>query len=101
MSTLAVPLPRTARISPIASWRHTAGLVCVFLAMTAAGAYFQLHGRVQTRGSTQSHVPLYLSLFALEYGLFRYVRAGIRGSGVSVGDWSAGTGMIAGKCSGT
>jgi uncharacterized protein len=88
MSTLAAPSqspsPSIAKVSPIASWRHTIGLACVFLGLTAAGAYFQLHDRGHAQGSTSSHVPLYLSLIAIEYGLFRYVKAGIRGHGVSV-----------------
>lgn len=92
MSTLAVPShpPSVAGMRPIASWRHTVGLVCIFLGTTAVGAYFQLHGKGQAVASPSSHISIYLSLVAIGFGLFRYVKAGIRSHGFSVQDLVGG-----------
>jgi hypothetical protein len=91
--------PPAKATSPIASWHHTLGLICIFLGSTAAGAYFQRHGKGQAQGSNTSHVPLYLCVIALDYSLFRYVKAGTISHGLSIRDllgepWNASRGML-------
>jgi uncharacterized protein len=59
----------------IAPWGHTALLVALFLGLAVGGAFFQRHAR-SAPGILQRHpqvVPLYLSLMAMEWGLFVWV----------------------------
>jgi CAAX protease family protein len=69
--------------APIASWRHTARLTAIFLAIGVGGAAVHLRG--SGAGSTPAGHPhlamLYLSLIATEWVLFRAVVAGVRAAG--------------------
>jgi membrane protease YdiL (CAAX protease family) len=69
----------------IAPLRHTIILIAILLAIAAYGVYAQRSGATnpapQSRGSM---LPLYLSLIAAEWGLFRFVVAGgLRRGGTS------------------
>jgi membrane protease YdiL (CAAX protease family) len=81
MATIA--LGKIAFTSPrlIAPRWHTTLLVALFLTLALSGAFFQRHARSQ-REMLQQHphvVPLYLSLIAMEWGLFVWVwRGGLR-----------------------
>jgi uncharacterized protein len=69
-----------AGIDPVASRRHTAVLCSILIAVAAAG-YLSL-GRSAAGGATPLPGPaLYLPLLAAEWGLFLYVRMGIRKRG--------------------
>jgi len=60
--------------------------VAIFAGLTVGGALFQRHAQADA-GALQQHsnmAPLYLSLLALEWGLFLYVRKGLRLSGFSL-----------------
>jgi hypothetical protein len=80
-----------ARLGPaeprlIAPVRHTVLLVAIFVALALSGALFQRHAQVDS-ASLQQHsnmVPLYLSLIALEWGLFLYIRKGLGQTGFSL-----------------
>jgi hypothetical protein len=82
----------TARVDPpspefIAPLWHTGLLVAIFVGLALGGALFQRHAGVDP-GMLQQHsnmVPLYLSLLAMEWGLFMYVRKGARGVIVDIG----------------
>lgn len=81
--TTAVPsLPQQRK--PMASLRHTAGLVLIMLVLCLLGAYQQ--SRPGTgQNLVPSHrgiVPLYVSLLLMEWALVWYVRAGTRRKGV-------------------
>lgn len=88
--TPGVPESRFRLVAPI---RHTVVLAGVFLGMAAAGALYQ-HAASLRAGATQTHpnvVPLYLSLLALQWGLFLYVWwVGLRRAGTSLADLIGG-----------
>jgi len=68
---------------PIAPIGHTIALIAIILAMAAYGAYLQRNAGsgthlVEHRGSA---LPLYLSLIAAEWGLFRFALIGLKKSG--------------------
>ena len=71
----------------IAPWWHTALLVALFLGLAVGGAFFQRRARAEP-GMLQQHpqvVPLYLSLMAMEWGLFLWVwRGGLRKTGTKL-----------------
>lgn len=67
---------------------HTWLLVALFLALALSGALFQN----QTQKQPESLVPLYLSLIAMEWGLFLYVwKGGLRRTGTKLRDLIGGT----------
>jgi len=81
----------------IAPWWHTALLVALFLGLAVGGAFFQRRARAEL-GMLQQHpqvVPLYLSLMAMEWGLFIWVwRGGLRKTGTKLreligGKWAS------------
>jgi len=91
----------TAQVEPrdpklIAPLWHTGLLVGIFVALALGGALFQ-HRASLDPGMLQQHssmVPLYLSLLAMEWGLFLYVRKGLLLTGFSVrellgGKWAS------------
>ena len=90
MATIAV-VPAIKSSSPelVAPRWHTVLFVALFLALTLGGAFFQREARSQP-GKMLQHpnvVPLYLSLIAMEWGLFFYVwKAGLRRSGTKLRD---------------
>jgi uncharacterized protein len=88
MATIAVvPETRSLRPKLIAPRWHTVLLVALFLALALSGAFFQRAARLQpARVLEHPHVvPLYLSLIAMEWGLFLYVwKAGLRRTATKV-----------------
>jgi membrane protease YdiL (CAAX protease family) len=94
MATIAVA-PGINSLSPklVAPRWHTVLLVALFLVLTLGGALFQLEARSQPGRMLQhpSVVPLYLSLIAMEWGLFFYVwKGGLRRSGTKLRDLIGG-----------
>jgi membrane protease YdiL (CAAX protease family) len=82
MATTTIAATRIESPSPrlIAPWWHTAVLVALFLGLAVGGAFFQRHARSEP-GILRQHpqvVPLYLSLMAMEWGLFVWVWRGGR-----------------------
>jgi hypothetical protein len=86
MAAARVEIPSAKLIAP--RW-HTALLVALFLGIAVSGAFFQRHERSEP-GMLQNHrqlVPLYLSLIAMEWGLFVYVwRGGLRRTGTKLSE---------------
>src|SRR4030081_641838 len=91
----------------IAPWWHTALLIALFLGLAVGGAFFQRRARAEP-GMLQQHpqvVPLYLSLIAMEWGLFIWVwRGGLRRTGPTVseligGRWGRAGGVSVGGVS--
>jgi membrane protease YdiL (CAAX protease family) len=94
MSTAAMPQSLSTETEPVAPWFHTILLACIFLGLTVAGGIFQRQTRAHTQIAGSSHIVLYLSLIAMEYGLFRYVNAGLARRGVTMksligGEWNS------------
>jgi membrane protease YdiL (CAAX protease family) len=92
MTTAIAPSPTGPR--PVASYRHTAVLVGVMLAMAASGAWFQ-HRAASSGEATLPHpqrlAGLYLPLIAMEWALVLYIwRAGLRLTGGSLRDLIGG-----------
>ena len=90
--TPAAPDAPDARDRLVAPLRHTVLLTGLFLGMAAAGAYYQHSARL--RAPSQAHpnvLPLYLSLLALQWGLFYYVwRVGLSRTGARLRDLIGG-----------
>jgi membrane protease YdiL (CAAX protease family) len=90
-SEVAMTTMVSARVGPtdpklIAPLWHTGLLLTIFVALALVGVLFQHRAGVDP-GMLQQHsnmVPLYLSLLAMEWGLFLYVRKGIRLTGFSL-----------------
>lgn len=83
MSTFTLD-PAAAR--PVASFRHTALLVGIFVALAVGGAIAgrslpSSPGEARRAGSL---APFYLSLMVMEWGLVLYVARGLRRRGVSL-----------------
>jgi membrane protease YdiL (CAAX protease family) len=81
---------------PVASRRHTAVLVGIFLLLTLIGIVSQ-QGAGSQIGSSSARpnmLPSYLTLMVMEWGLFYYVwrvglrRAGVKARGIIGGRWS-------------
>jgi len=94
MPTAAMPQTLSTETAPVAPWFHTILLACIFLGLTVAGGIFQRQTRAHTQIAGSSHIVLYLSLIAMEYGLFRYVNAGLARRGVTMksligGSWNS------------
>jgi hypothetical protein len=94
MSTAAMPQTLSTKAEPVAPWFHTFILAFVFMGLTAAGAIFQRQASAHPLSAGSSHIVLYLSLIAMEYGLFRYVNAGLSRRGVTMksligGSWNS------------
>src|ERR1700757_3861500 len=87
MGTTAAPRIEPSNSKLIAPWLHTGLLVALFLGLGVGGAYFQRHARSEP-GMLQQHprvVPLYVSLMAMEWGLFVWVwRGGLRKTGTKL-----------------
>ncbi len=82
MATLP-SIERLPEPAPVASWRHTRVLVALFVVLAACGVL--LHGRERASGTGHppNVVPLYLSLIAAEWLLFRAVAAGVGSTGTN------------------
>jgi membrane protease YdiL (CAAX protease family) len=97
MATPAAPTIESANAKLVAPPWHTAALVALFLVLALSGAFFQRQTRTQP-GMLQQHpnvVPLYLSLIAMEWGLFFFVwkgglhRTGTKPSDLIGGRWTS------------
>ena len=84
MPTAVMPQALSTKTGPVAPWFHTIILAFVFLGLAAAGAIFQRRASAHPLSAGSSHIVLYLSLIAMEYGLFRYVNAGLARRGVTM-----------------
>jgi len=86
MTTLLTTADCASADNPIAPAWHTALLVAVMISLAAGGAWMQHQAGAQTSLTTThpNAVPLYLSLLAMEWGLFIGVAKGIRSRGVTV-----------------
>jgi membrane protease YdiL (CAAX protease family) len=89
-----MPQTPSMKTEPVAPWFHTVILAFVFLGLAAAGAIFQRQASAHPLSAGSSHIVLYLSLIAMEYGLFRYVNAGLARRGVTMesligGSWNS------------
>lgn len=78
MATIAVPTIESASPKPVAPWWHTGLLLTLFLGIALSGAFFQRQARLDPAALHQHArtVPLYLSLIAMEWGLFYFVWKG-------------------------
>jgi CAAX protease family protein len=74
--------------APVASWRHTARMTAIFLAIGVTGAALHLRaGGAPAAPAVHPHLAvLYLSLIATEWMLFRGIVAGLRSTGTA---WQA------------
>ena len=94
MATIAVTTGINSSCPKLIAPRwHTALFVALFLALTLGGAFFQREARSEP-GRILQHpnvVPLYLSLIAMEWGLFFYVwKGGLHRSGMKLRDLIGG-----------
>ncbi len=80
---------------PVASWRHTAILCGILLAVAVAGFLSSLRAAAPPGAAAigPSGAALYLPLLAAEWGLFLYVRMGVRRQSGSVRDLVAERGF--------
>src|ERR1700680_2068976 len=85
----ATPGIGSANAKLVAPRWHTAALVALFLALTLGGAFFQRRARANP-GTLQQHPQvalLYVSLIAMEWGLFVYVwKGGLRRTGTKLSE---------------
>ncbi len=96
------PSPAAGDLSPVASYRHTAILVTILLAIAVAGALFQLGGAAPEAAPAHHPevVPLYLSLLVADWALLFYAwRIGLKPHGVRLRDliggrWSGWTAVV-------
>src|SRR5262245_21549269 len=79
----AVPDTRFRLVAPV---RHTVVITCLFLGTALAGGLYQHAASLKPAAQVHPNVvPLYLSLLALQWGLFLYVWwVGLRRSGTSL-----------------
>ena len=94
MATIAVATGINSSCPKLIAPRwHTLLFVALFLALTLGGAFFQRQARSEP-GRMLQHpnvVPLYLSLVAMEWGLFFYVwKGGLRRRGTKLRDLIGG-----------
>jgi CAAX protease family protein len=95
MTTIAVvPGIESSRPKLVAPRWHTVLLITLFFGLTLSGALFQRQVQSQP-GRLLQHpahlVPLYLSLIAMEWGLFLYVwKGGLRRSGTKLSELIGG-----------
>jgi len=86
ISPARIESPISKLIAP--RW-HTVLLIALFLGFALGGAFFQRHARSQP-GMLAQHsplVPLYVSLIAMEWGLFVWVwRGGLRRTGTRLSE---------------
>ena len=79
MASTTVNFAARKRPKQIAPTWHTAIFACFFVALAIAGAVFQSHAKAHPHEPEQHRyiVPMYLSIIALEAGLFFYVKGGL------------------------
>jgi membrane protease YdiL (CAAX protease family) len=92
MATIATSRIESPSPKLIAPWWHTALLVALFLGIAVSGAFFQRQARAEPGMLRHTHVvPLYLSLIAMEWGLFVYVwKGGLRRTGTKLSELVGG-----------
>ena len=101
MTTTTLNLVARQRPKQIAPTWHTAIFACFFVALAIAGAVFQSHAKAHPHELEQYRqmVPLYLSLIAMEAGLFFYVKGGLDRYKVPIqevigGNWSGAKSIL-------
>ncbi|MFL6843564.1 MAG: CPBP family intramembrane glutamic endopeptidase [Allosphingosinicella sp.] len=77
-------LPDPTRPQPIASRKHSLILTAILLAFALAGYAALLRGTAGGAAPKSGSVILYLALLAAEWGLFVYVRMGLKRHGTSL-----------------
>lgn len=83
----AQALRQAERRPLVASVRHTIILIAILLAIAAYGVYAQRAAEnIPVPAHRGSALPLYLTLLAAEWGLFRYVTIGLRKGGTPFRD---------------
>jgi membrane protease YdiL (CAAX protease family) len=92
MATINVaPAINSSSPKLVAPRLHTVLFIALFLTLTLGGAFFQREARSQPgRLQHPNVVPLYLSLIAMEWGLFFYVWKGGLRSGTQLRDLIGG-----------
>jgi len=82
MASTTLPVPDSGR-KPIASTRHTVGLLLIQLGLAVGGAYLQstASSGPNLAPTHSGIVPLYVSMIGLEWGLVWYVWGGIHDKG--------------------
>ena len=85
MTSVAVQAQGSEVMEPVAPFWHTGILVAGAAVLAVLGALVQHHAGLERR-SGGSPIPLYLSLLAAEWGLFRFVRKGSLRSGTKLDD---------------
>jgi hypothetical protein len=92
MTTLSTTADCAPDNQPIAPAWHTALAVAIMITLAVGGAWMQHRAGAQTSLTTThpNAVPLYLSLLAMEWGLFVFVAKGIRRRGFTVGQLIGG-----------
>ncbi|HEV7660995.1 MAG TPA: CPBP family intramembrane glutamic endopeptidase [Allosphingosinicella sp.] len=73
-----------ARAGPLGSWRHTTILCVILIAIAALGFLSLQRAPSQGGAGAVSGAALYLPLLAAEWGLFLYVRMGLRRRGKTI-----------------
>jgi membrane protease YdiL (CAAX protease family) len=101
MTTTTLNIVARQRPKQIAPTWHTAIFACFFVALAIAGAVFQSHAKAHPHELEQHRhmVPMYLSLIAMEAGLFFYVKGGLDRYKVPIqdvfcGDWSGAKSIL-------
>ena len=93
MATIVGPRIESPRSKLIAPSQHTALMVALFLGLAVGGAFFQRHAH-SAPGMLQHPqvLSLYLSLIAMEWGLFVWVwRGGLRRTGTKLSELIGGS----------
>jgi membrane protease YdiL (CAAX protease family) len=70
----------------LASLRHTGIFIMIFLGCAVLGMHYGLPGAAPEAKSTSAQLKVYLSLLAMEYGLYRFVLGGLRAGGHSAAE---------------
>jgi membrane protease YdiL (CAAX protease family) len=101
MTSTTLNLVARQRPKQIAPTWHTALFACFFVALAIAGAVFQSHAKAHPHELEQHRhmVPVYLSIIAMEAGLFFYVKGGLNRYQVPIqdvirGDWSGAKSIL-------
>jgi uncharacterized protein len=101
MTSTTLNLMARQRPKQIAPTWHTAIFACFFVALAITGAVFQSHAQAHPHELEQHRhmVTMYLSLIAMEAGIFFYVKGGLDRYQVSIqdvicGDWSGAKSIL-------
>jgi len=101
MTSTTLNLMARQRPKQIAPTWHTAIFACFFVALAITGAVFQSHAKAHPHELEQHRhmVTMYLSLVAMEAGIFFYVKSGLDRYQVPIqdvicGDWSGAKSIL-------